>query len=214
MMGLLSFLFFLGLAGAIFCYAADHLDSGDPEVKPKHLTEGNTEGPWTRKRGYRYPPFYGHEERPRSEFSVEEQRFIEEFWLPNRWHPACERAGLVRIIPGDEEKGIKEQRKYPRLNAVGVFPDSVQVSIEPFGSGFSPADIEAKVDYLVMHISNAGGMSDITTETDRTFCRIKLHSRSPLDRSFSADDLFGKTTRSTRQATTDDFLREMGGGQE
>lgn len=213
MTGLLVLLVLVGALGG-FVYCAGSEAEGKWTPTEKHLTEGNSEGPWTRKRGYRYPPFYGYEERPRSEFSEEEQRFIEEFWLPKRWEPACDRAGLVRIIPGDEEKGIPEQRKYPRLNAVGVFPDSVQVSIESFGSGFSPADIEAKVDYLVMHISNAGGMSEITTETDRTFCRIKLHSRSPLDRSFSADDLFGKTTRSTRQATTDDFLREMGGDQE
>lgn len=164
-----------------------------------------SEGPWTSKKKYQYPP--GLEGKPRSEFSIEEQKFITNFWFWEKFRDACERAGLVKVVPNDDP-GKPDRRLYPAAGRFGVEPTGVGVVLSSTNSGFRPSELAAAQEALCQMIV---GDSDITVEVQRQRVIFRLHSRSPLSETISADDVFGAAPKSTRRrgVTADEFMKAM-----
>lgn len=163
----------------------------------------NTEGPWSRRRGYRYPPFSRGIRFSRKQFSAEEQSFVEHFWYKHVFEGACDRAGLVHVIPATDD--APEEIVYPKVRGFDVSKTGVSVSIE--GSrAVTPEQINNAQAVLAQGIS---GNSNLVAVTDRSVCTFSLESRDPLAQSISADTQFGRVQLNDNNVTADDFRRDM-----
>ncbi|MGJ0182030.1 hypothetical protein [Corynebacterium glyciniphilum] len=206
----LNVLIFLGLVAAGTWWQVsgskrleEYRDPSPVRTESKDDRE-RSEGPWTSKKKYRYPP--GLEGKPRSEFSIEEQKFITNFWFWEKFRDACERAGLVKVVP-NEDPDKPDRRIYPGVGGFGVEPTGVGVVLFSTNSGFRPSEIAAAQEALCQMIV---GDSDISVEVQRQRVLFRLHSRSPLAETISADDVFGAAPKvNRRKVTTDDFMKAM-----